>query len=296
MSANSADILVTGAAGMTGRLLIPWLGKRGLTVRAMARSEEHAALLQGLGADQIVPGDLGDFDSLVEAMQSVSIVHHIPPMMRPDEVQYGNNAIQAACDSGVKLFSYHSVLHPMLRGMSHHAAKQDVEEALVLSGLPHVIFQPGQYMQNYLGMLDSMRSQGIMPITWNPQQKMGVVDAGDFSEAIANVLADPQPHIDAIYPLCGPEALTGDEMANIWSSCLKKPVEAVRVPTDQLQSGLQAAGWPEERIEIMQRMRSFYDQHGLPNGNSKVLEHLLTRPPRSYRQFAEETFKSTGNL
>lgn len=64
---------VTGGSGFVGRHLIPELRRRGVEVRALARSVEAQAVVRAAGATP-VPGDL--LDDLVPAMAGCDVVFH----------------------------------------------------------------------------------------------------------------------------------------------------------------------------------------------------------------------------
>ncbi len=73
-SASSAaeTVLVTGATGQTGRLLVPVLTKNGLSVRAMVRSAESAAKVPA--GVQTVIADVTDPPTLKAAVTGASTV------------------------------------------------------------------------------------------------------------------------------------------------------------------------------------------------------------------------------
>jgi nucleoside-diphosphate-sugar epimerase len=70
-----ATAFVTGGSGYVGRNLIRHLVARGDRVRALARSESAAQLVQSLGAAP-VRGDLGDVAVLTEGMRGCTAVFH----------------------------------------------------------------------------------------------------------------------------------------------------------------------------------------------------------------------------
>ncbi|MEZ0395318.1 MAG: SDR family oxidoreductase [Anaerolineales bacterium] len=69
-------ILVTGATGHIGNVLVRLLLQRGQRVRALVRPGKRPRPLEGLEVD-LVPGDLLDRDSLVRALSGVETVYHL---------------------------------------------------------------------------------------------------------------------------------------------------------------------------------------------------------------------------
>ena len=82
-------ILVTGAAGKTGRAVVQALVARGAMVRGWVRRPEQAAILREAGAADVVVGDIADPSVYAGALAGVASVYHICPNMHPDEVKIG---------------------------------------------------------------------------------------------------------------------------------------------------------------------------------------------------------------
>ena len=129
-------ILITGAAGKTGKAILRALTKRGQLVKALVFRAEQVQEVEGLGAKDVLVGDMRSQDILEKAMQGVNSVYHICPNVHPDETTIGEKIIDAALANKITHFVYHSVLHPQIEAMPHHWRKMGVEEALLESGLP----------------------------------------------------------------------------------------------------------------------------------------------------------------
>ena len=81
-------ILLTGAGGKTGRNLVRVLSKVN-NVCAFAYREEYVPVLESLGAEKVLIGDMRDESAIHSAMQGVRSVYHICPNMDPDEEEIG---------------------------------------------------------------------------------------------------------------------------------------------------------------------------------------------------------------
>jgi uncharacterized protein YbjT (DUF2867 family) len=64
-------VLMVGASGRYAGLVVPELKKRGVTIRALIRSEDKAFAALKQGADETALGDLNDWESLREAARGV---------------------------------------------------------------------------------------------------------------------------------------------------------------------------------------------------------------------------------
>ena len=104
-------VLVTGGTGVVGQPVIRRLVESGREVRGLARSEEAASVLAGLGA---VPstGDIEDPDSLDRAMSGCEVVYDIaglvsfcpadPAALYRINVEGTRNVVRAARRAGVR--------------------------------------------------------------------------------------------------------------------------------------------------------------------------------------------------
>ena len=108
-------ILVTGAAGKTGRAVIRALTSKGEGVRALVHRPRQVSIAVDAGARDVVAGDMRDqavMDRAAGAASQVRAIYHICPNISPDELSIAHVAVRAARAAGVEHFVYHSVLHP----------------------------------------------------------------------------------------------------------------------------------------------------------------------------------------
>ncbi|MEA3336910.1 MAG: NmrA family NAD(P)-binding protein [Chloroflexota bacterium] len=285
---SSPLILVTGAAGKTGRAVIRALRSGDAAVRALVRRPQQAAVKRELGVKEVVAGDLMDRESLAQAFRGVDSVYHICPNMHPAEVDIAEGVVNAALAADVRHFAFHSVLHPQTEEMPHHWQKLRVEEMLFQSGLPFTILQSAPYMQNLLAHRQRIVEGGELPMPYRADARLALVDLNDVGAAAATVLLEPG-HKDAIYELVGEAALSQRETAAILGQELGRPVTVVEVPLDGWQAGAVARGLDGYRLESLLRMFEYYEAHGL-TGNPNVLRWLLGRPPASLASFARREF------
>jgi len=282
-------ILVTGAAGKTGRAIIRALVGRGQLVRALVRRPEDIPVVEQRGAQDAVVGDMRDAVAFRQAAQGTAAIYHICPNVSPDEVTIGEAAITAAQATGVERFVYHSVLHPQTEAMPHHWLKLRVEERLLESRLPFTILQPAAYMQNVLAHWERIATQGSYPVAYSVETRLGMVDLVDVAEAAAVVLTEPG-HLGATYELAGPEALSQTEVAAILGRQLCRPVRAEVIPLDAWEHNAQASGMGEYQVAALLKMFRYYDRHGFW-GNPNVLNWLLGRSATRFEAFVARTMR-----
>lgn len=276
-------ILVTGAAGKTGRAVIRALTAGGEAVRALVHRPEQVRLAKRLGARQVIAGDMHAPELMTRAAQGIQAIYLICPNMSRDEVEIGEVAISAARSAGVERFVYHSVLHPQTEAMPHHWHKLRVEERLFESGLRYTILQPSAYMQNVLAHWDLIVEQGLFPVPYATDTRLGMVDVEDVGAAAAIVLTQ-QGHTGATYELASAEVLSQTEVAAVLTQELGRQVQAKTMSLKEWKEGARRAGLGDYQIETLIKMFHYYECHGLW-GNPRVLSWLLGRPPTTFAAF-----------
>lgn len=278
-------ILVTGAAGKTGQAVIKALVADGESVRALVHRPEQVQLIEALGAQEVLVGDMLARVTVDRAVQGIRAVYHICPNVSPDEVAIGHSLIKASRSSGVEHFVYHSVLHPQTEEMPHHWMKMRVEEQLLKSGLPFTILQPTAYMQNILTHWHNINENGVYPIPYAAETRLSMVDLNDVAQAAVIVLGEPE-HFGATYELVGTTGMTQTAVAEILSLDLERTVSVEVVPIEKWVAQARSSGLGEYQIETLTKMFAYYDHHGLW-GSPRVLTWLLDRSPTSFTDFLE---------
>lgn len=278
-------ILVTGAAGKTGRAVMGALVKRSAAVRAFVRHTAQVHAAYAAGATEVVVGAFQDKASLHQAMQGVRALYHICPNMHPDEVAIGRLVIDAAQAASIEHFVYHSVLHPQTAAMPHHWNKLQVEELLFAAKFPFTILQPTAYMQNMLTGWASLRGQGLYTVPYPAVTRIALVDLEDVGAAAATILTQPG-HLGAIYELVGTPPLSQLEVASILGAELKQSIRVEVLSHAVWENTARAGGLNDYAIDTLLKMFSYYEQFGLV-GNPNVLGWLLGRSPTSLAQFVQ---------
>ena len=148
------NILVIGAHGKVGRLIIKNLVSRGKHVRGMIRSDDQSELMHSLGAEIFI-GDLEkDFSQAFEDMNCVIFTAGSGSHTGPDKTisvdQEGAlKSIDLALKNKIKKFimvSAQGARDPehSERIRHYYRAKKIADDYLVKSGLNYIIFRPGR--------------------------------------------------------------------------------------------------------------------------------------------------------
>lgn len=287
-------ILVTGSTGTIGSRLVARLATAGATVHALARNPERSRFPAGVRA---VKADLTDLDATRSALSGVSTLFLINAVAM-DELSQAMNTLNLAIDSGIRRIVYLSVISSeRFTNVPHFAGKYAVERMIEQLDLPATVLRPNYFMQNDLHLRDAI-SGGVYPM---PIGNTGIsmVDVGDIVEIAARELlrrerADqslPRESID----LTGPDPLTGEAVAGIWTGALGRTVQYAGDDLNAFESAVRnrSPAWMAYDLRLM--MQRFQQQGAVAKpGNASRLEALLGRPLRSYQAFAVETASHWG--
>ncbi|MEJ2303961.1 MAG: NAD(P)H-binding protein, partial [Anaerolineales bacterium] len=156
--ANAGKVLVTGATGNTGSLLVPALREAGVDVRALVRDESKAQPLEEIGVE-IILGDLDRPETIAPAVDGVDKIYLLT-WNGPTQEQQAKNVINAAREAG----NPHIVRHSMWGSEKSRIIQQGyrVEQALKSSGLTWTLLKPTFFMQNTMMAAQTIASDGVI--------------------------------------------------------------------------------------------------------------------------------------
>jgi len=279
-------VLVIGGTGSMGGEVASRLFRSGVKVRCMTR---YANKLKSL--PEGVEGCVGDLEkpaTLGAAFAGVDAAFLMTALSRNETLQ-GLAAIAAAKTANVNNLVYLSV--PMPPGsdhIPHYLGKIPIERALRESGLLYTILRPNNFFQNdYLWCRAAVMFYGVYP---QPIGLVGLnrVDIRDVAEIAVKVLTQ-QGHEGKEYSVHGPDLLTGESVAAIFSKHLGREI---RYGGDDLEAWAKQAQhmMPEWMVKDLRIMYDYFQKEGLIASAEDLAEQykILGRPPRSFDDFVAE--------
>jgi NADH dehydrogenase len=216
-------VLVAGATGQLGRVIVRKLGASGVPVRALARSAGRMAD-PGPGVE-VAAVDLLDVPRLTEACRGVDqIVATANNNMgsgstsptRVDLAAY-QNLCAAARNTGVRRLIYVSY-----RGVSQDAPvdifrlKWYIEDAIRRSGVPHVMLRPTAFMDIWIDelLLKGMREKGVATIFGDGNRVANYIAVDDVAEFAVRIVARPEV-VSEVIEVGGPSNVSQNQMASL---------------------------------------------------------------------------------
>ncbi|MDQ0607204.1 uncharacterized protein YbjT (DUF2867 family) [Variovorax sp. W1I1] len=283
------SILVTGATGTIGSLVVQGLASAGAEVSAFVRTPGKQSFPAGV---KEVVGDLTDVPSMRAALSSVRTLFLLNAVT-PDEVTQALVALSLAREAGIERIVYLSVIHAdKFTDVPHFTGKHTVERMIESLDIPATILRPAYFMQNDRMVQQVIQGYCIYPM---PIGSSGVamIDARDIADvAVAELLRRdraPAPLPRVTLELVGPERLTGESVAKLWSAALGRDVtySGDDVAAFEAQMASSGPSWLAYDMRLMMAGIQKFGMHGA-DGAADRLQAMLGRPLRNYADFVKE--------
>lgn len=280
-------ILVTGATGRVGRHLVQQLVQRDAKVRVLTRNPASADFP---AAVEVMQGDLLDLAALRRAFSGVSTLFLLNAVTG-DEFTQALITLNIARESGVERVVYLSVFGAdSAVNVPHFAVKFGAERMLAAMGFGTTILRPSYFIDNEAMLKDVILQHGIYPMPLGGKG-VAMVDARDIAEvaALELIRRDQAPGRlpSTTLNLVGPDTLTGEGAAAIWSELLGRPILYAGDDPQGFEQNM-ATFMPAWMAYEMRLMAERYVSDGmLPQpGDRERLVQMLGRPLHGYRDFA----------
>lgn len=280
-------IIVTGATGKTGSVVVTELLKAGYSVRAMVhRVDARSARLQAHGAELVV-ADMSDVERVADALKNVQRAYYCPPFdpyMIQGAVAFAIAAREARLEHIVGLTQWlASPSHPSL--MTRQLWLVDRLFSMT-PGVAHTIVRPGIFADAYLATIGLAVNLGIFP--WMEGNSRNAPPSNeDIARVAVSALMDPARHGGKSYRPTGPELLGVEDMAKAIGRAVGRSVRFIPTPTWLFMKGARMSGYP---IDLFSGIRYYIEDHergafelGAPT--SDVLD-VTGRPPEDFETIA----------
>ncbi len=238
-------VVVTGATGNLGRLVIDNLIARGVRpadIRAAGRNAEKLATLAALGVETAVI-DFEEPSTLAPAFSGADALLLVSGSEVGKRMPQHTNAIDAAVAAGVGRIVYTSAPHADTTELAIAPEHKATEELLRASGIPVTILRNNWYTENYVGPLNQARQTGTI-VAGIGDGRIASATRNDYADAAAVVLSEPG-HEGKVYELAGDVAWTHYDLAEVFSEIIGSTVVYTPLEPDEYLGVLTAAGLDE---------------------------------------------------
>jgi NAD(P)H dehydrogenase (quinone) len=269
-------ILVTGASGHLGRLVVESLLERGVPAQDVVATARNLDSIADLAAKGVVVrrADYTDPVSLKDAFAGVDKALLVSSSAIGQRAEQHRNVIDAAAEAAVSLLAYTSIAKADSTSILLATEHQETERYLLASGLPVAILRNNWYIENYTGQIATALEHGaVLGAAGNG--RVSAATRADYAAAAAAVLTlDDQA--GKVYELGG-TPFTLSEYAAELSTHTGTPVVYQDLPTDEYAAVLVSAGLPDPVATIYAD-----SDRGIKAGDLLVdtrhLEQLTGRP------------------
>jgi NAD(P)H dehydrogenase (quinone) len=269
------SIVVTGATGHLGRLIVQSLLDRGVPADQIVAVGRDVDRLAGLAERGVVTqrADYDDAESLQAAFAGAETLMFVSGSEVGRRVVQHGNVVTAAKAAGVGLVVYTSIAKADTSSLVLAAEHKATEQLILDSGLPHVFLRNSWYLENYTAQLPTYLQHGVAGAA--NDGRVSAATRADYAEAAAVVLTT-EGHTNRVYELGG-SPFTMTELAAEISRQSGNSVSYLDLPVDKLTELLVAAGLPDGYAAVLAD-----GDRGLAQGDLEVgddLAKLLGRTP-----------------
>jgi NAD(P)H dehydrogenase (quinone) len=281
----SKVVMISGAAGDTGRAAVREAIALGLDVRAMVHKRDaRSEALETFGAEVVV-GDLLEIDTIRAAMEGADAAYFVWPVA-PGLIPATVNFAQAAKESGVS-----NVINLSQRSANRDSTSNSCRDSFIAeqvfnwSGLSVIHLRPTYFLEwlLYPWQLPYLQ-KGIlrMPVG---KGRHSPIAADDQGRAIAALLASPDAHIGTTIPISGPVEMDHEQMAAELSEALGRKIVFQDLPVGEYCASLEKMNVPAYIVQHLSGAMVDY-QHGHMSGADNNVEELTGRRSMTVGEFA----------
>ncbi len=288
-------IVVTTPTGLIGHQVLHNLLKSDEPIRVIVRDPSRLSR-RVRERVEVVQGSHGDLDVVTRAFAGAdSVFWLVPPDPHAASVEAAYVGFsRPACDAfkaqgvkrvvGVSAFGRGAAVSGKAGNVTASLAMDDL---IASTGVSYRALALAPFMDNLLRQVESIKNQGIFFDMLSGDLKQPTCATCDIATVAARLLLDHTWSGVESRPVLGPEDLSYNDMAQIMSEVLGRPVRFQQNPGEALKARLTGFGMTDAIVQAMIDMIAAYDQ-GLAIAEPRTAESTT---PTSFRQWCEEVLK-----
>jgi uncharacterized protein YbjT (DUF2867 family) len=286
-------IVITAPTGTIGHQVLENVLRSSEPIRVIARDPSRLPS-QTRERVEVVQGSHGDMDVVTQAFKGADAVFWlVPPDTHAESVEAAYlDFTRPACDAlqsqGVRRVVGVSALG---RGVTKNAglvsASLAMDDLIASTGVSYRALTMPSFMDNVLRQVEPIKSRGMFFSPISGDRKLPTCATRDIAAVAARLLLDPSWTGQGSVPVLGPEDLSFNDMAQIMSEVLGKPMRFQQIPGEAFKAGLTGRGMSEAMAQGTLDMMVAKNE-GLDNAEPRTPENTT---PTSFRQWCEEVLK-----
>lgn len=271
------SVLVVGASGAVGGLVVAGLLESGEHVRATSRDPRKLSLPEDV---DVLRADLNEPASFAPAAEGVERVFLYADLDDPDPL------ITRLARSGVKnvvLLSSAAVTFPGAEADFNGSRFLRIERAVEASGLDHTFLRPGGFASNAARWSWSVKGRSAVPLPYPDAVQVPIHEADIADVAVVALTEDGL--VNAKPVLTGPERLTLREQVATIGSVIGRPVSAIE-QTEAESAAMLSQFVPE--VWVRQIIKDWREAVGTTPKVSDEYTRITGRPSRDFRTWVTD--------
>ena len=247
-SNTSSMHIILGGNGHIGSVLAETLLSQGEPVTIVSRDSSSESKWRKLGA-QVAVADVHDASRLEKVFaQGKRLFLLNPPAAPASDTDVEERKSVASILAAVKNSGLEKVVAQSTYGAQpgQHIADlgvlYELEQGLSKLSVASSIIRAAYYMSNWDFSLQSAQQEGIVYTFLKPDFALPMVAPQDIGRFAARLMAEPTENT-GLHNFEGPQRYSPLQVAEAFSSALRKPVQVVEIPQQQWKETMQAAGY-----------------------------------------------------
>jgi uncharacterized protein YbjT (DUF2867 family) len=162
-----------------------------------------------------------------------------------------------------------------------------MDDLIASSGVSYRALTMPSFMDNLLWQTEAIKNEGAFFSPLSADRKMPSCATRDIATVAARLLLDSSWSGVSSVPVLGPEDLSLNEMAQIMSEVLGRPIRCQQIPFDAYKAQLTGRGMSEGMAQGMVDMMAAKNA-GLDNAEPRTPQ---ASTPTSFRQWCRDVLK-----
>jgi uncharacterized protein YbjT (DUF2867 family) len=288
-------IVVTAPTGDIGHQVVRHLLNHRADLRLIARDPSHVPD-DVRNSVEIVTGSHGDAGVVKQAFKGADTVFWLAP---PDPkapsvtaayVDFTRPAAAAMKDQGVKRVVSITALgrgSPLAANAGYVTGSLAMDDLIAGTGVALRGVANASFMDNIARQADAIRDQGMFFLPISGDLKLPSVATRDIAAVAARLALDDSWIGQEEVPLLGPEDISFNDMADIMSEVLGKPVRYRQISFEAYKARFMEFGMSDAMAQGMTDMARAKDQ-GLDLIVARTADNAT---PTTFRQWCEDALK-----
>jgi uncharacterized protein YbjT (DUF2867 family) len=274
-------VLVTGATGRVGRVVVDQLLAADVPVRALTRRPINAGLPPAV---EIASGDLTVPESLNAALQGVSTVFLVWTAP-PTTAQAVIARLATHTERVVFLSSPHQTPHPFFQQPNPMAVLHaEIERLIAAAGLASTIIRPGMFASNTVHWWAAQIRKGDV-VRWPyGSAETSPIDEHDIASVAARTLYE-DGHTGGDYVLTGPESLSQIEQVRTIGDAIGRRIHFEELSPEEFRRDT-AGTWPAPVVDML--LAAWKATLGRSAFVTSTASNVIGSPTRTFRQWATD--------